>query len=105
MSVFKIHIEQRDRSVVIAVAGELDMSTAGFLDDALTRAKAQYAARIVVDLAETEFIDSSGLRALIKHTYLEPGGRPVRLANCPAQARRLFEVSGVLGHLALEAAD
>jgi anti-sigma B factor antagonist len=102
---FKLHIEQRDSSLVVAVTGDLDLSTAHLLDDALERAKTRYSARIVVDLAETEFIDSSGLRVLIKHAYLEPGGHPVRLANCPAQAQRLFEVSGVLGKLALAATN
>jgi anti-sigma B factor antagonist len=105
MTPFEIHSEPRGSSLVIAVTGDLDLSTAHVLDEALESAKARYTARIVVDLANADFIDSSGLRVLIKHAYLEPGRRPVRLANCPAQARRLFEVSGVLGHLALTAAD
>ena len=50
---------------VIAVRGEVDLFTAPALKDALTDAIEANVDRIVVDLTETRFLDSTGLGVLI----------------------------------------
>src|SRR5262245_23480655 len=50
---------------VLALAGELDMSTTSLLDEALDGLDSQRA--IVLDLARLTFIDSHGLRAIFGH--------------------------------------
>ncbi|NJP33771.1 STAS domain-containing protein [Micromonospora thermarum] len=52
--------------VTLRPAGELDISTVGTLEAALTDALARPSLReIVVDLAEVRFLDSSGVRVLV----------------------------------------
>ncbi|HZO10210.1 MAG TPA: STAS domain-containing protein, partial [Myxococcota bacterium] len=45
--------------------GELDLATAPALEEALGHAFSGGSARVVLDLRELEFIDSSGLRTLL----------------------------------------
>lgn len=55
----------RDRGgpVTLRVAGEIDMSNAAVLDSAIQAQRG----RLVVDLAETEYLDSAGLSVLFTH--------------------------------------
>ena len=59
-----------DGVIVVTVAGEVDMATAGLLWQALEDAcdRAGSAGCVVVDMADTTFIDSSGLAVLIRRT-------------------------------------
>jgi anti-anti-sigma factor len=61
----RIH-EQLDHDGVLrlAVAGELDLAVIDALDDRLAALK-QESHRVRLDLAELEFIDSTGLRELL----------------------------------------
>ena len=54
-----------DDAYVIRVQGELDLASCPEFDCALMNAEKSRASRIVVDLEELTFIDSSGLRALL----------------------------------------
>ena len=62
---FTVRTEQHGDATLVVPAGELDLATAPALDSALARAFERGAApRVVLDLRELEFIDSSGLRTL-----------------------------------------
>jgi anti-anti-sigma factor len=54
----------RDGALRLAVAGELDLAVIDVLDDRLVALK-QEGHRVRLDLAELEFIDSTGLRGLL----------------------------------------
>ena len=58
-------IEQRGDTVHVAIAGELDISTAQRLEDDLRRVEAERPAVLVLDLQRLSFMDSTGLRLLI----------------------------------------
>jgi anti-sigma B factor antagonist len=62
---FSVRTEQHGESAVVVPTGELDLATAPALEDALGRAFEGGSARVVLDLRELEFIDSSGLRTLL----------------------------------------
>ena len=64
-SPFSVTIEQRDGEVRVALAGELDISTAQQLEDDLKRVESERPELIVLDLRELSFMDSTGLRLLI----------------------------------------
>ena len=96
---FEIEIARRAGSLILVVKGELDMSTAGRLDQELTRAKATDAATIVVDLDQVGFIDSSGLQVLIEHARPPENPGRVNLTRGSPQAQRLFELTGALDRL------
>src|SRR5215211_7610380 len=53
-------------SVTVAVAGELDLSTADKLDAAIRDAEETEIGRIVVDLSDLTFLDSTGLQVLLQ---------------------------------------
>ena len=70
-----------DDVYVVRVAGEVDMSHEDELRDELRAAVAADAKGIVVDLTECEFIDSSGVRALLLSREEQRADRgPERLA-------------------------
>jgi anti-sigma B factor antagonist len=89
----------RDGSLVLALEGELDITTSHLLDSALERARATDAVGIVVDLVAVSFMDSTGLHVLTKHTRAEGSRRRVRVTKGSPQVQRLFELSGTQGYL------
>ena len=80
--------------IMLVLEGEIDITTARYLDDALRSARETDAARIVVDLLRVSFIDSTGLHVLVKHTGADDGDSRIRLTKGSPQAQRLFELSG-----------
>ncbi len=85
-----IRIREASGTYKLALQGELDLATSVGLQEELQAAQESEADRIVVDLSSLEFIDSSGLRALIMidaeakqdsdRFYFVPGGDQVRRA-------------------------
>jgi anti-anti-sigma factor len=57
--------EQREDQLRVALAGELDIVNAPQLEGQLAAIEAGGVETLVLDLREVEFIDSTGLRALI----------------------------------------
>ncbi len=95
---FEVHREQDGARVVVAASGEVDMATVGGLSLALEQAAAS-GAEVWVDLTDVDFIDSTGLSALVvAHRAMSDG--PARFAViCPdGPARRALDVCG-LGEL------
>jgi anti-sigma B factor antagonist len=62
---FSVRTEQHGTAAVVVPAGELDFATAPALEEALDCEFRSGSARVVLDLRELEFIDSSGLRTLL----------------------------------------
>ena len=83
-------------------AGELDIGTAPKLERALLEDR-RAGDRIVLDLADLEFIDSTGLRVIVQAAAAaEQGHWELRLRHGRPAVRRVFEISGVLGALPFE---
>lgn len=84
---------------VVALAGELDLATAPVAEQELMRAEASEDL-IVLDLRGLTFIDSTGLRLMIAadRRAHDRGAAFVIVQGSP-QVRRLFDLSGVAGHL------
>jgi anti-sigma B factor antagonist len=93
----------RDGSLVLAVHGELDITTSPLLDEALAQARSTDAANIVVDLLAVSFIDSTALHVLIKHAGADEDRARIRLTEASPQIQRLFRLSGALDYLPLVA--
>jgi len=55
-----------DGATVIHVSGEVDLATHAALEEAIVRVVRSGRNRVVVDLAGVPFLDSSGIRALLK---------------------------------------
>lgn len=77
------------------VVGEIDLATAPELRHAFDLALAAGVRELDLDLTEVEFIDSSGLGAILRACrHLEGSGR-VRLIGPLPHVRRMLELSGV----------
>jgi anti-sigma B factor antagonist len=82
-------------AVVIRLGGELDLYNAAQVRSALVDAYAQSPERIVVDLGEVEFIDSTALGVLIE-TRAKLNNRGGLLLAAPGlETRRALEISGL----------
>ena len=91
---FEARVFQADGAVVVAVAGEIDMATAELFRQAVEDACARDS-RVMVDLAGTTFIDSTGLAVLIRaQRQLRPRSGTIVVLASHAQIRRTFEISG-----------
>ena len=82
-------------AVVIHLGGELDLYNAAQVRSTLVDAYAQAPERIVVDLGEVEFIDSTALGVLIE-TRAKLNNRDGLLLAAPGlETRRALEISGL----------
>ncbi|WDZ87296.1 STAS domain-containing protein [Micromonospora cathayae] len=83
--------------VVLTPVGELDMSTVGELETALTAALARPGLReCLVDLAEVGFLDSTGLRVLIDGlTLAGERGVVLRVANPRPAVERVLRITSI----------
>ena len=97
MSGFSVtpHDLQGDRRTV-AVAGDLDVHTALRLEMALDAAVDEGARHLEIDLAETAFMDSTGLAALAAaHRRVQQRGGSLRLTNVSRAVMRVLEVTAM----------
>jgi anti-sigma B factor antagonist len=79
---------------VVRPVGRLDLLTAPELRQSVAQAIAAGNRRLIVDLAEVPFIDSSGLAALISGLKAARlAGGDLRIARPTDQARLLFELT------------
>jgi anti-sigma B factor antagonist len=62
---FDINVEERGDLAVVAVSGELDISTSPLLRDRLVELGSGKATKLVIDLEAVEFLDSTGLGVLV----------------------------------------
>jgi anti-anti-sigma factor len=84
---------------VIALTGELDLATARIAEEEFRRAEASHDL-IVLDLRQLTFIDSSGLRLMIgADRRAHERGAAFVIVEGPPQVRRVFDLSGIAGHL------
>lgn len=89
---------------VISLSGDLDAHTAPRLDKAvndLVRAGKQ---RIVLEMSEVGFVDSSGLRSMIRARN-EGGDRDVVIQSPSNATMRLLEITGMTDHFVIEPAS
>ena len=81
---------------LVAVRGDLDLHTAPELREALTRAIDEGRNRLVVDLTETSYMDSSGLTALVvAHKRVRKLGGLLVVVNVDPSIGRTFEITGL----------
>lgn len=86
---------------MIAVRGELDLSTAPELEGPLEQAAASGNGAVLVDLSECEFIDSTGIALIVRAWQRldrdadgEGEGRVV-ICSYNDQVRRVLEITGL----------
>jgi anti-sigma B factor antagonist len=94
-------VQQEDGRVVVSLAGELDLYNAHVVRDALLRACSEAPERLVVDLTDVRFIDSTALGVLIEARTKLPNRRAFLLAAPGLETRRALQISGLDRHFAV----
>jgi anti-anti-sigma factor len=86
---------------LMTIAGGLDAATAPPLDDAFDEVLAAGGRLVTLDLTDVSFLDSTGLRSIVRASNLlaEHDGRLV-VTGLSGAAQRVLEISGLLEHLA-----
>ncbi len=81
---------------VVAVRGEIDLFTAPELKQVLTGAIEQGRRRVVVDLSETTFLDSTALGVLIGAVKrLRSNDGALAIVNVDRNIAKTFEITGL----------
>jgi len=91
-------VEAQGQARVVKLAGELDLYNAHQVREALLDASSGSPERLVVDLEEVEFIDSTALGVLIEARTKLENRRGFLLAAPGLEARRALEISGLDRH-------
>jgi anti-sigma B factor antagonist len=91
------------------VRGELDMNTAPELEANLGQVTHGESARVVIDLTECDFIDSTGIALIVRSWQRldsggeDEGGGQLVLCSVNTQVRRLLSITGVESSISVHA--
>ena len=94
-------VEKVDGACLVRLGGELDLYNAKDVREALMAACGNSAQRVVVDLSEVEFIDSTALGVLIEARSKMTDGQVFMLAAPGLETRRALKISGLDRHFAV----
>jgi anti-anti-sigma factor len=93
-----LRVDEHGDAIVVRLGGDLDLYNVEQVRAALAGAADRAAGRVVVDLEQVEFVDSTALGALVE-ARRGLGGGAFRLAAPQPEVRRALEVSGLDRHL------
>jgi len=93
---FELDVRATGTTRIVAVAGELDLAVSARFQAAAMEVIAETPETAVIDLSALEFVDSSGIHALLG-VHRHAAARRVRLVVIPVDgpAQRAFGLSGV----------
>lgn len=88
---------------VIHVSGEVDVSNASELRDAIDGLLGEKATPVDVDLAEVPYIDSTGIGVLVGAVHrASDAGLALSVSNPQRNVARVLDMLGVSGELGIE---
>jgi anti-anti-sigma factor len=94
MALLELDTEETDGRTRVALRGELDISSAPVLEEALGRAEEAAPALLLIDLRQLEFMDSTGLRTVVSADQrAREAGRRVCIVRGPEPVDRIFTVT------------
>lgn len=94
---FGIEVEDDGPSIVLRLSGELDAHAASDLDRAMDEVSTRRPTSVVLDVADVSFIDSSGLRSLMRAHGAVLGGERLQLRSPQPATLRLLDITGLTG--------
>jgi anti-sigma B factor antagonist len=100
---FSCDVSAEDGGVLVAVTGELDIATARELQACLTSEGVLSAAKVRLDLANVEFLDSTGVGVIVtacKRARASGGSFSVVAAH--NMVRSIIEIEGLVEYLQME---
>src|SRR5262245_17856261 len=87
-------VEQAGSETVMHLAGEMDLAESPRFSLEVSRLIDQDGTGVVLDLRHLTFLDSTGLRAIIRaDRYAQEAGCTLRLIAGPERVQRIFELT------------
>jgi anti-sigma B factor antagonist len=96
-----LSVDRENDACVVRLGGELDLYNASNVREALFDACADGPERLIVDLAEVDFVDSTALGVLIEARTKMPNKRAFLLAAPQLETKRALEISGLDRHFSV----
>lgn len=97
---FEVVSTRTRATFVVSVHGEADLAGAATITSAFEEAAGSEAELVVVDLGACEYIDSTGIRAILWLQHrMEETGRELLILPGPRAIHRAFEAAGLLPYL------
>ena len=97
---FRVDLHPERVAVRVVPVGELDLATSPQLERQLHELRSSGFGRVVLDLRQLTFIDSSGIRVVAaEHRYAGTSDRAFSVINGPRAVQRVLELCGMLDHL------
>lgn len=94
-----------DGRTIVRAEGDIDLTTASILREALARAL-EKPVSVVVDVGDVGFIDSSGLNAFVLgHQQAQSSGHSLRLRRPSPMLCRLLEITALDAILLIDSDD
>lgn len=92
----ELSVFEEGGETVVRAAGELDVNTAPELREQLARLVNEGSRKIVVDLTDVSFVDSTALSVLVSALKrLRQADGDLELASPNPSVRRVFEITGL----------
>jgi anti-sigma B factor antagonist len=90
----QIESTSRGDTIVLSLRGELDLTSAPVFERELRAVGETSPRRVVIDLSGLEFMDSTGLRALLlARERAQSDGHELALRRGPRQVQRVLELT------------
>ena len=91
---FDLHVERRGSAAILRLSGELDITGAERLEACIGELADNSPDTVLIDLREVSFMDSTGLRSLIRARALGSEAEwSLKVVRGPEPVHRIFELT------------
>jgi anti-sigma B factor antagonist len=101
MNLGDVEVRIEDSALIARLIGEIDLSNAKGIEEAIARATPNHAAAIILDLTDLEYIDSAGIGLIYRlREKLQVRGQDLKLViPSDSPAADALRLAGVAPHL------
>lgn len=93
---FKATQQEKDGTIIVRLAGDLDLAAAPELRSNLEHVINRTDAALVLDVEQLTYIDSTGIGIIVSVVKVRDEMKaPFIVRNIPASIRRLFDITGI----------
>lgn len=100
MALLDLNVENSDRRARVELQGELDISSAGRVEEQIEALQSEGLDLLVLDLRGLSFMDSTGLRLVVRtDEAARAEGTSFVIVRGPEAVHRVFEIVGLADRL------
>lgn len=103
----RLHVDLRQEGATafLSASGEIDAHTSTTLDSSVDKALATDCEELVIDLGDVPFMDSMGIRVLVRaQRAIDERGGSMRIVEVSPAVARALDYAGLTEHLTVEGA-